>query len=434
MKRKLLILLTILALTLMVGVAAAQDEDPIRIGLLVDQSGWLTLYGIEQANGFILGLLYEAGVDVEMYDNINDALAEVRVAGRPVELIIRDYGSENPASDADNAAALARELIESDFVDIIYGTPNSGAAVQVQELTKPDNYDMIFFAGPAASPTLTGANFNPNTFRVCRNTLQDALTYATIADQFGTDYIIMSVDTDFGRGTAAAFELALGMRGISFVGETVYFPTDATDFTPYLQRVLDSGAETVVQVSAGANSLLLTQQTVEMGLLEAMNVVGGTNSNPIVVAAPPPAGTVAYIVYQYTLPDTEINDWMTEQHIRYFSSVPDLFTECSFASAQAIVQALNANGGDPLPEAMIPALEGLEWEGPKGAYFMRASDHQALSPLYVIRFMGIEQVELSEDVTATLPIYELVAEADALEIAPPCLLVGDYADRCEMDG
>lgn len=434
MKRKLLILLTILALTLMVGVAAAQDEDPIRIGLLVDQSGWLTLYGIEQANGFILGLLYEAGVDVEMYDNINDALAEVRVAGRPVELIIRDYGSENPASDADNAAALARELIESDFVDIIYGTPNSGAAVQVQELTKPDNYDMIFFAGPAASPTLTGANFNPNTFRVCRNTLQDALTYATIADQFGTDYIIMSVDTDFGRGTAAAFELALGMRGISFVGETVYFPTDATDFTPYLQRVLDSGAETVVQVSAGANSLLLTQQTVEMGLLEAMNVVGGTNSNPIVVAAPPPAGTVAYIVYQYTLPDTEINDWMTEQHIRYFSSVPDLFTECSFASAQAIVQALNANGGDPLPEAMIPALEGLEWEGPKGTYFMRASDHQALSPLYVIRFMGIEQVELSEDVTATLPIYELVAEADALEIAPPCLLVGDYADRCEMDG
>jgi len=436
MLRKLPILLVIsaLLLSLSIGFISAQDdEEPIRIGIVTDLSGWLSIYGVETISGFQLGLLHSAGIDPMDYDSIDDALADVRIADRPVELLIYDYGSESAANDAANAAEGVRELVESDFVDIIVGPPNSGAAVQMTELTSPDNYDIIYFPTPAASPSLTGENFNVNTFRICRNTDQDALTFATVADEFGSTYVQLAIDTDFGRGTAQAFQDSLEAQGIEFVGDVIYVPADATDLTQYLQSVLDSGAEVLNPIMAGEISVRFTQQVVELGVLDQMTVVGGTNSNDIIVAAPPIIDSVAYIVYNYALPDTEINDWMVENHIALFNDVPDLFTECSFATAQAVVAGLTATEGDPFPDAMIPALEGLTWEGPKGEYYIRPGDHQTLMPLYVIQFRGNEEVELTEDLTMMLPQYELVAEVSAEETAPPCRLEGEFEERCEMN-
>lgn len=419
MNRKILLLVVLLSLFL-ASTAWAQDGEPLKIGLLLDKSGWLTLYGIESENGFKLGLLYAAGIDPAEYSSLDAALAEVKVGGRPVEVIVKDYGSENPASDADNATAMARELIESEGIELLYGTPNSGAAVAVQALIAPNNYDLIWMAGPAATPDLTGRSFNVNTFRVCRHTFQDALTFATIADQFGSKYLTLAVDTAFGRGTAAAFQIALALKGVEFVQDPIYVPSDTTDFTPYLQQALDSGADSLLLIWAGAGSVTLYQQVAELGVGEKLNVVGGTNSNDVITAAPLPEGTIGYIVYQYTLPQTPANDWLTEKHIAVFKDVPDLFTECAFASAQALYLALTETNGDTSPEAMIPALEGLTFEGPKGTYFIRPEDHQALAPMYVIRFLGIEDVDLGGGTVLKLPQYELVAEASAEAIAPPC--------------
>jgi ABC-type branched-subunit amino acid transport system substrate-binding protein len=130
MVRKTLLVFFIVSLAVgLVGGGAAAQDEPIRIGLLQDLSGWLAVYGVESVNGFELGLLYAAGIDPTEYDSIDAALADVTVAGRPVEIVVKDYGSENAQADADNAAAGARELIESEFVDVIYGVPNSGAAI-----------------------------------------------------------------------------------------------------------------------------------------------------------------------------------------------------------------------------------------------------------------------------------------------------------------
>lgn len=432
MKRKLI--LAIAFLLLLVPFAQGQDEEPIRIGMVTDLSGGLAIYGNEQLNGFRLGLLYAAGVDTSMYETIDDAMAAVTIAGRPVELIVKDYGSADASTDPDNAAAATRELIESDFADVIVGTPASAAALQVQTLTSPDEYNTVFFAGPSAAPQITGATFNVNTFRICRNSLQDAAALSTQAGQFGSSYVVLAVDTAFGTGTAGAFDAAFGAQGLTPAVATILVPADTVDFTPYLQQVLDSGADMVVQVWAGASGITLAQQTVEMGVLDQMALVTGVNSNDIILLAPPPAGTLGYIVYQYTLPDNEVNTWMVDNHIKFFNDVPDLFTECSFATAQAVVAGLTATEGDATPEALIPALEGLSWNGPKGEYTIRASDHQVLAPQYVIRFTGLEEVTLAEGLEPVqMPQYELVAEIDAETAAPPCLLADANAERCSMD-
>jgi branched-chain amino acid transport system substrate-binding protein len=427
MFRKFLSVVLVALLLLTVGLAAAQDGEPLKIGLLTDESGALSIYGYELDYGLQLGLLYQAGIDPLEYDSVADALADLTIAGRPVEIIMRDNGSD-PAVAADQA----RELIESEGVEILVGAPSSGVTGGLQQVAL-DN-DVMLFAAPGASPTITGAGFNENTVRVCRNTIQDSLALASFATEgLGTEWVILAADYDFGRASADAFQATLGAYGVNFVQETIFAPLETTDFTAYLQEVLDSGAEVLLPIWAGDTTIALYQQLAELGVGDAMTVVGAFNSNDIVaVSDPSTIGAVSWIVYHYTFPDTEANDWLVEKHIALFPNpvtgdvdYPDLFTECGFATGQAIYLALEATAGDTLPEAVIPAIEGLTFEGPKGTYYIRPSDHQALVPMYVAQLTNLD--------SETYEFYELLAEVSALDTAPPCGLVDANAARCEMD-
>ncbi len=430
MSRKLFLLSLIAVLLLgVVGTTAAQDEEvfPLKIGLLVDQSGPLTIYGYELEYGFKLGLLYEAGIDPSEYDSIDDALADVTIAGRPVEIIVRDN-----ASDPDTAASQARELIETEFVEILVGAPSSGVTVGLQQVAL-DN-DVILFAAPGASPSITGEAFNPNTFRVCRNTSQDALALASFAvEGLGENWVILAADYDFGRASAVAFQATLEAFGVSFVQDTIYAPLETNEFTPYLQAVLDSGADALLPIWAGDTSVTLYQQLAELGVQDAMAVVGAFNSNDIVaVSDPSTIGSVSWIVYHYSFPDNAVNDWMVEKHVELFPNpitdavdYPDLFTECSFATAQALVQGVAATEGDTLPESLIPALEGLVFDGPKGTYYIRPGDHQALVPMYIAALDNLDDPEFK--------FLELLSVVSAFDSAPPCLLTDEYAERCAMN-
>lgn len=421
------LLLFIALLLLVPGATMAQEGEPLRIGLMVDQSGALTIYGYELEYGFTLGLLYAAGIDPSEYDSIDAALEDVVIGDRPVEVLVRDN-----ASDPDTAASHARELIEVEGVEILVGAPSSGVTVGLQQVAL-DN-EVILFAAPGASPTITGENYNPNTFRVCRNTFQDFLSFVPYAtEEIGTDFIILAADYDFGRASAAAAEAVLGGAGIEFVRDTIYAPLETTDFTAPLQEVLASGADAVLPIWAGDTSVALFQQLAELGVQDELAVVAAFNSNDIVaVSDPSTIGNVSWVVYHYAFPDNEINDWLVEKHVEFFpnpatgeTDYPDLFTECAFASAQAMVSAVEATGGDTLPEAMIPELEGLIFDGPKGVYGIRPSDHQALMPMYVARLDNLED----EDFV----FLELLETVSPLASIPPCLLEDEYADRCESE-
>lgn len=420
MIRKMLFVLLLAFLLTSAMVVAAQEGEPLKIGLLVDQSGPLTIYGIELENGFKLGLLYAAGVDPTEYDSLDAALAAVEVAGRPVEVVVRDNGS-----NADTASSQARELIEQEGVELLVGAPSSGVMTGVQQVALDS--DVVLFVAPAASPAITGPNFNVNTFRICRNTFQDFLAFAPYATQeLGTNFVIIAVDNDFGRASAGAAGV-LASAGITFVSDPIYAPLETTDFTPYLQQVLDSGADAVLPIWAGDGSVTLFQQIAELGVQDRMAVVAAFNSNDIVaVSDPSTIGNISWIVYHYSFPNNAINDWMVEKHQAVYDDVPDLFTECSFATAQALVQAVEATSGDTLPSAMIPVLEGMMFDGPKGTYAIRPSDHQALVPMYIARLANLDDPDQK--------FYDLLAEVPANQIIPPVLLAEDVAaERLPMD-
>ncbi len=404
-----ILLIVALALTAVVSVlvspASAQGKS-LKIGLMNDTSGALKQYGKELNQGFTLGLKYATGGKME-------------VAGRKLEVLERDN-----AGKPDVGASQAREVIEKDGAEVLAGPPSSGVAAQLQQVAK--DLDVILMAGPAASATITTTGFNVNTFRACRNAATDFIALSTVLKDSGIkSVIVLAADYDFGRSGAAAAEASYKAIGME-VKPTIYAPLTTTDFTLYLQQVLSSKAGAIQPIWAGDTSVALYKQLEELGVRKQMTVIDAFNSNPIVKAASVPGqvGNVGFIVYHYTLPKTKINDWLVENHKKdYKGEVPDLFTECGFATAQALVAGLEKTKGDASSKALIPALEGLLWDGPRGAYYMRPADHQVLLPLYVVKLVSVTDPDFK--------FYELVKEIPADQATPACVLPDAVKDRCD---
>ncbi|MBX3065735.1 MAG: substrate-binding domain-containing protein [Anaerolineae bacterium] len=385
--------------------SVSRAQDTLKIGLLTDKSGALAIYGVELSNGFNLGLQYATNGTME-------------VGGRKIEVVERDN-----ASDPNTGVSQAQELIETEGAEVLVGAPSSGVTVAVQQVAKDS--DVVLFAAPGASPAITGANFNVNTFRVCRNTYQDSLSFVPYAKESGlTKFVILAADYEFGRASAAGFEAVFKAAGLEFVHETIFAPLETNDFTTYLQEVMDSGAQAVIPIWAGDTSVALFQQIAELGVKDKMSVIAAFNSNDIVkLSDPSNIGNVSWIVYHYSLPKNEINDWLVEEHKKaYDGDVPDLFTECAFATAQALVKALEGSSGDATPAALIPQLEGMTFDGPKGTYYIRPGDHQALVPMYIVQLDNLTDPDQK--------YYKLLKEVPALEIIPPCE-AGE--ERCAMN-
>ena len=375
---------------------AEATGEPLKIGVMSDLSGGLVLFGQEMVNGLELGFQYATD-------------GTMAAGGRPIELVVRD-----DTSDVDTGTAAARELIEAEGVEILVGNTSSAVALQVQQIA--DENGIVYFAAPAASPDITGTNWNEHTFRVCRNAAQDGLTMASWSlENVGTDYVILAEDYAFGQATAAGFQASFGALGANFLtDEPIYAPSDTTDFTSYINQIKEVNPDGLILIWAtNTSGTILFDQLGSQGVAGEIPIITGFSSNDTVKLLDPGfIGATGLIVYHYTLPDTEVNDWLVEQHNEQFGGNPDLFTECGFATAQAVVAGLEATGGDTSPDALIPALEGLTFEGPKGTYVIRPEDHQALASMYIVKLVSVDDPDEA--------YFELVREISGEESAPPC--------------
>ena len=138
--------------------AGVACDEPVKVGLITDETGPLAIYGAHILRSFPIGMEYvtgAAGTDGKyMLENCE------------IQVIVKDDQS-NP----ENTATVGRELIEVDGVDILVGTVSSGATASLQELAADNN--VILIAAPAAATDITGKDFDPNTFRASRHNYQD---------------------------------------------------------------------------------------------------------------------------------------------------------------------------------------------------------------------------------------------------------------------
>ena len=354
-----------------------------KVGIVYSETGPLAAYGKQFKDGL------EAGIDYAT----NGTGA---VDGTTIEVTYRD-----DAGSPDTAVAAAKDLIGQDY-QILGGTVSSGIAVAMAE--QAEQNQILYISGPAATDAITGVN--EFTFRSGRQSLQDVATAGAILEDEGGKVVVLAQDNAFGQGNLAAVEAVLGAEGAEV--SSVLVPEDATEFTGFARQVVDADPDLIFVAWAGATSGSMWQALDQQDVFDAAPVVTGLGDSATFAAYGPVGEQISFLNHYFPgAPDNEVNDAMIEA-VEGAGCTPDLFTPDGFVAGQMIVQAVGEGGGEDV-NAMIEALEGWEFEGPKGTTTIREGDHALVQDMYT--------ATLVQDGDTWVP--ELVETVPADQVAPP---------------
>lgn len=349
---------------LIAGTAAAE----IRIAHIYGKTGPLEAYAKQSHDGLMLGLEYATGGTME-------------IDGEPIVVLEKDTQLK-----PDLGKALLAEAYGDDDAHIAVGPVSSGVALAM--LPVAEEYERVLIVEPAVADSITGENWNRYIFRTGRNSSQDAISNAVALGGEGVTIATLAQDYAFGRDGVAAFREALDGTGATLAHEE-YVPTDTTDFTAAAERIFNAmkdieGEKKLFIIWAGGGN--------PMGKINAMDpsrfdieIATGGNILAALTAYKELPGMEGATYYYYEIPDNEVNDWLVEEHFKRFDSPPDFFTAGGMAAGIAVVEAIKKAGGAEDTEALIAAMEGMEWQTPKGLMRFRAEDHQALQSMYHFR-------------------------------------------------
>ena len=360
------------------------DLAPVDIAIITSNTGPLAGYGAEYTQGFKAGLDYATE-------------GTGTVDGRELNISYVD-----DAGDADKAVSAAKEAI-GNGTQIIAGTASSGIALAVAEQAAQNK--ILYISGPAAADAITGVN--EYTFRSGRQTVQDVATAGTfIGDLNGKNILVFAQGTAFGQGNVAGVEAVLGAQGATVTGELV--PEDATEFTPFAQKIRDAAPDMVFVAWAGASTGAMWQALSQQGVFDTIPVVTGLGDIASYGAYGEASEGISFLNHYFSgAAGTDIEKTMIE-FLDGNSEKADLFTPDGFVAAQMIVHAIKDGGGDDVAK-MIASLEGWSFDSVKGTLTIRADDHALIQPMF--------QARLTADGDTFVP--ELIKVIDADTVAPP---------------
>jgi branched-chain amino acid transport system substrate-binding protein len=239
------------------GAAQAQISDGVvKIGVLSDMS---SLYADLDGAGSVLA----ATMAVEDFG--------AAAKGMKVEIISADHQNK-----PDVGSAVARQWFDTDKVDLITGTTNSGVALAVNQITK--DKAKAFIVSGAATADLTGKACSPNTIHWTYDTWMLANgTGNAIVKTGGDTWFFITADYAFGHALERDTEAVVLKSGGKVLGK-VRAPLNTQDFSSYLLQAQASKAKIVGLANAGGDTRNSIKQAGEFGIVK-----GGQNMAGLLV-------------------------------------------------------------------------------------------------------------------------------------------------------
>ena len=386
--------------------AGLKCDKPIKIGLITDLTGSLSIYGTMTQRAFLLGMEHATGAP-------GTAENVFKLDNCEIQVLVRD-----DKGNAETTATVARELIEVDKVDLLVGTVSSGSTATLQEIALQS--DKVLIVAPAAANDITGLNFNDHTFRTSRENYQDSINLCEYLTTVYKTFVQIAPDYSFGYGGAQAFRDACTFFGGEFVADDIFAPLDTADFTPYMEQILASGAEAWIVTWAGGGFVPMFQAAQELGVMDTMGLGASFFDNLTMQAIfKPVIGQTSGILYCHQCPKNPINDWLVQETKARYQVAPDLFDADGMNAAILAVETIKKTKGDMTTKTLIAAMEGLEFDGPKGKVYIRPEDHVAIQDMYIVKLLNLDDPDFN--------FYEVVKTTRP---EPPCLLPEDKQDRC----
>jgi len=374
--------------------ALAQDKTA-KIGVLTDMS---SLYADINGPGAVVA--------------INMAVEDsgLRAKGWKIDVVSGDHQNK-----PDVGVNLARQWIDTEKVDVISDTPNSGVALAVSNLVKEKN--SILLNSGAASADLTGKACNANTISFTYDTYMLANgTGKALTKAGGDTWFFLTADYAFGAALERDTTAVVTANGGKVLGG-VKHPLNTSDFSSFLLQAQSSKAKIVGLANAGGDTTNSIKQASEFGI-----VAGGQKLAALLLFINDVHSLGLKTAQGLTF--TESFYWDLNDQTRAFAkrfaekasnhAMPSMTQAGNYAAVTHYLKALEALGGNPHDGAKVVAkMKELPTDDPLFGKGPLRADGRRLIPAYLFEVKKPEESKYAWD------YYKKIATISAEDAAKP---------------
>jgi len=358
------------------GAALAQSGQTVRIAFIDPLSGPFANVGQNQ---------------LKSWQFAADKLGGARsAAGVKFEVV----GFDNKGSPQESLNSL-KAAIDQGFRYVTQGN-GSGAALAISGAVAKHNErnpgkEVVFLNYAAVDPALTNEKCDYWHFRLDADTSMkmEALT-SFMKDQPKVSKVyLLNQNYSHGQQVAKYFKEAIARKRpeVKIVGEDLHPIGQVKDFSPYVAKIKQSGADAIVTGNRGADLTLFVKALNDAGLKLPMYTYYAQVTGTPKALASGGEGEVYVIAYGHANHSGEIGA-MTAEYKKKFND--DYYTFATYNGINLLSAAVaKAKSIDPVKVAA--AMEGLSVPSFAGEVQMRKNDHQLQQSMFVTKWQKVDK-------------------------------------------
>ncbi len=391
--RRLAALVTVAGVAL-AAPAYAQDKTA-KIGVLTDMS---SLYADINGPGAVTAI------------NLAIEDSGLRAKGWKIDVVSGDHQNK-----PDVGVNIARQWIDTEKVDVVSDTPNSGVALAVSNLVKEKN--AILLNSGAASADLTGKACTPNTISYTYDTYMLATgTGKALTKAGGDSWFFLTADYAFGAALERDTTAVVTANGGKVLGG-VKHPLNTSDFSSFLLQAQSSKAKIVGLANAGGDTTNAIKQAAEFGI-----VAGGQKLAALLLFINDVHSLGLKTAQGLTFTESfywDLNDQTRAWAARFQEKAanhakPSMTQAGNYAAVTHYLKALEALGGNPHDGAKVVAkMKELPTDDPLFGKGPLRADGRRIIPAYLF------EVKKPEELKGPWDYYKLIATISPEDAAKP---------------
>ena len=390
------------------GGAFAQKGETVRIAFMDPLSGPFANVGQNQ---------------LKSWQFAAEKLSGKNPAGVKFEVV----GFDNKGSPQESLNTL-KAAADQGFRYITQGN-GSGAGLALEDAVSKYNErnpgkEIVYLNYAAVDPSMTNEKCDFWHFRLDADTSMkmEALTsFMKDQPQVKKVYVI-GQNYSHGQQVAKYFKEAIHRKrpDVQIVGEDLHPIGQVKDFAPYVAKIKQSGADTIVTGNWGQDLSLLIKAAGDIGYdPRYLNHSGGGAPGTVLAVSQAKSGKLTWV--SEWLPNTEDPALSALSARVKQTAAGEYFTPRVLVSVQLVTEAIRRAGSDD-PTKVALTLEGMKMKTALGEVTMRKSDHQLLLPQVVSTVAPVDGKTVKVGAEGTQYGFRLnsVTPAQALDLPSAC--------------
>ncbi|MRD48538.1 ABC transporter substrate-binding protein [Caenimonas koreensis DSM 17982] len=382
------------AILVAAGAAFAQKGETVRIAFMDPLSGPFANVGQNQLKSW--------------------QFAAERLSGakNPAGVKFEVVGFDNKGSPQESLNTL-KAAADQGFRYITQGN-GSGAGLAILDAVSKYNErnpgkELIYLNYAAVDPAMTNEKCDYWHFRLDADTTMkmEALTSFMKDQPKVTKVYVIGQNYSHGQQVAKYFKEGIARKrpDVKIVGEDLHPIGQVKDFSPYVAKIKQSGADAIVTGNWGQDLTLLVKALNDAGLKVPMyTYYAGVTGTPTALAAG--GDSEVYVVAYGHANHTGELGAMGADFFKKFSD--DYYTYATYNGINLLGAAM-AKAKSTEPAKVAKAMEGLAVKSFAGEVTMRASDHQLQQSMFITKWQKAKKGEYSVEKTGYtfVPIKEM---------------------------